>query len=149
MPSPPRPPLIGALLRMPYEAVHHRIVAEACSAGFYDFVPAHLAVLRYPGPDGRRPSDLAAEAGMTRQAMNYLLGQLEALGYIVRDDDPDDLRSKRVHLTERGEALRHTIRKSVTRIERQLEEELGSATYEQLRRLLIALNETKAIQREV
>jgi DNA-binding MarR family transcriptional regulator len=149
MASPPRPPLIGALLRMPYEAVHHRIVADACSAGFYDFVPAHLAVLRYPGPDGRRPSDLAAEAGMTRQAMNYLLGQLEALGYIVRDDDPDDLRSKRVHLTERGEALRRTIRKSVTRIERQLEEELGSATYEQLRRLLIALNETKAIQREV
>jgi DNA-binding MarR family transcriptional regulator len=148
MPSPARPPLIGALLRMPYEAVHHRIVAEANAAGFDDFVPAHLAVLRYPGPDGRRPSDLAAEAGTTRQAMNYLLGQLEQLGYIVREDDPEDLRSKRVSLTERGEELRRTIRKSVQAIERDMEKELGPISYAQLRDLLVQLNDTKIVQRE-
>src|SRR5580692_10453760 len=99
MPStsrPPAPPLVGALLRMPTEAVHRRILKEAQTAGFEDFVPAHLAVLRYPGPDGRRPSELAAESGLTKQAMNYLLGQLEDLGYLVRRDDPDDQRSKRV-----------------------------------------------------
>ena len=148
MTSPARPPLIGALLRMPYEAVHRRIVAEANVAGFNDVVTAHLAVLRYPGPSGRRPSDLAAESGMTRQAMNYLLGQLEELGYVVREEDPDDLRSKRVHLTDRGEALRRTIRQSVTAIERQLKEELGSDSYEQLRQLLIELNDTKTVRCE-
>lgn len=149
MPAPTRTPLIGALLRMPYEAVHLRIVAEANAAGFDDFVLAHLAVLRYPGPGGRRPSDLAAEAGTTRQAMNYLLGQLENLGYIARTDDPEDLRSKRVSLTERGEALRQTIRRSVQSIEHDLAEELGQVSYTQLRDLLVRLNDTKTVQREL
>jgi DNA-binding MarR family transcriptional regulator len=143
------PPLIGALLRMPAEAVQHRIIQEAVAAGFTDLVPAHMAVLRYPGPGGRRPSDLAGEAGMTRQAMNYLLGQLEHLGYVVREDDPADLRSKRVRLTARGEALRRTIRATVARIERELEEELGPSSYAQLRRLLLRLNEVATIRQDV
>ena len=33
-------------------------------------------------------------SGTTKQAMNYLLGQLQQLGYLSRDDDPDDQRSK-------------------------------------------------------
>jgi DNA-binding MarR family transcriptional regulator len=148
MPStsrPPAPPLIGALLRMPTEAVHRRILKEAQTAGFEDFVPAHLAVLRYPGPDGRRPSELAAESGLTKQAMNYLLGQLEDLGYLVRRDDPDDQRSKRVQLTARGDALRRTVRETVTRIEQELEQQLGAPAYRQLRQLLVRLNETEVV----
>lgn len=143
------PPLIGALLRRPYEAVHRRIVAEANAAGFIDFVPAHLAVLRYPGPGGRRPSELAAEASMTRQAMNYLLGQLEQLGYVQRVEDAGDLRSKRVELTQRGEALRLTIRRTVETIERDIEEELGSERYALLRKLLLQLNDTDLVQGQV
>jgi hypothetical protein len=34
-------------------------------------------VLRHPGPPGERASDLAAQLGMTKQALNYQLGQLE------------------------------------------------------------------------
>jgi hypothetical protein len=37
-------------------------------------------VLRWPGPNGARPVELAEQANMTRRAMNYLLGQLEELG---------------------------------------------------------------------
>ncbi len=144
----PAPPLIGALVRRPAEAVHLRILREANEAGFTDLVPAHLAVLRYPGPNGRRPSELAAEVGATKQAMNYLLGQLEHLGYLCRRDDPDDLRSKRVHLTPRGEALRRAIRRTVTKIEAELEVELGKTAYAQLRTLLVRLNDTKTIAAE-
>src|SRR3954447_12681907 len=132
MASDSAPPLIGALVRRPAEAVHLRILREANEAGFTDLVPAHLAVLRYPGPSGRRPSELAAEVGMTKQAMNYLLGQLERLGYVDRRDDPDDQRSKRVHMTKRGEALRAVIRRTVGTIEKELEAELGPSSYAQL-----------------
>lgn len=142
------PPLIGALVRRPAEAVHLRILREANAAGFTDLVPAHLGVLRYPGPNGRRPSELAAEVGTSKQAMNYLLGQLEQLGYVERRDDPDDLRSKRVHMTARGEALRRTIRRTVTKIEAELEDELGAASYAQLRTLLVRLNNTTTIAAE-
>ena len=141
-------PLIGALVRRPAEAVHLRILREANAAGFEDLVPAHLAVLRYPGPNGRRPSDLAAEVGYTKQAMNYLLGQLEQLGYVERREDPDDLRSKRVHFTTRGEALQRAIRRTVTKIEAELEAELGAESYGQLRGLLVRLNDTKTIAAE-
>lgn len=142
------PPLIGALVRRPAEAVHLRILREASEAGFTDLVQAHLAVLRFPGPNGRRPSDLAAEVGVTKQAMNYLLGQLEHLGYIERRDDPDDLRSKRVHYTARGEALTKVVRRTVTQIEKELEAELGEASYAELRTLLVRLNNTETIKSE-
>ena len=139
------PPLLGALLRLPTEAVAARIVSDLHKAGFTDLVPAHFAVLRYPGPENRRPSDLAAEAAMTRQAMNYLLGQMQQLGYLTRDDDPDDQRVKRVRLTERGHAAAQAIRESVADIEATLERELGPGQLDQLRRLLIELNATTVV----
>lgn len=140
--------MIGALVRRPMEVVHLRILREAAEAGFGDLVQAHLAVIRYPGPNGRRPSELAAEVGLSKQAMNYLLGQLEGLGYVERRDDPDDQRSKRVHLTTRGEELRTVIRATVGSIEQELEAELGTTTYARLRELLVRLNESETIRGE-
>jgi DNA-binding MarR family transcriptional regulator len=131
---------------MPGDAIVARILAGLHNAGFTDLVPAHFAVVRYPGPENRRPSELAAEAGMTRQAMNYLLGQMEQLGYLTRDDDPKDQRFKRVHLTERGHAAAQTVRDVVTEIEAELQQELGPSRFEQLRDLLIALNATPLVR---
>jgi DNA-binding MarR family transcriptional regulator len=122
------------------------MLAGLRDAGFTDLVPAHFAVLRYPPPEGRRPSDCAAAAGMTRQAMGYLLGQLEELGYLTRKDDPEDHRSKRIHLTERGYAVAQTIRQTVGEIEAELDAELGSQQFAQLRQLLVKLNATDTIR---
>jgi DNA-binding MarR family transcriptional regulator len=142
------PPLIGALLRAPVDAIRARMLTGLHEAGFTDLVPAHFAVFRYPGPEHRRPSDCAAEAGMTKQAMNYLLGQLEQLGYLTRRDDSEDQRSKRIHLTERGYAAAQNIRQTVSRIEAELEQELGADEFAQLRRLLIRLNATETVARD-
>jgi DNA-binding MarR family transcriptional regulator len=140
------PPLLGALMRMPLDAVLARILLDLHDAGFSDLVPAHLAVLRYPGPENRRPSELAAEAHMTKQAINYLLGQMQQLGYLTRDDDPQDQRFKRIHLTERGHAAARAIRESVAKIEAELEQQLGPAQLDQLRQLLIQLNGTSFVR---
>ena len=135
-----QPPLIGALLRIPLDAVRARLLSGLHEAGFTDIVAAHFAVLRYPGPDNRRPLDLAAEARMTKQAMNYLLGQLERLGYLTRREDPDDQRSKRIHLTDRGNAARDTIRNIVGQVEVEWERQLGQPDFDRLRDLLVELN---------
>ena len=140
------PPLIGALLRMPLDAVLARMLNGLHNAGFTDLVPAHLAVLRYPGPENRRPSELAAEAGMTKQAMNYLLGQMQQLGYLTRNDDTNDQRYKRVHLTKRGHTAARTIRQTVADIEAELKQELGPAQFDQLRHLLTQLNATDFVR---
>ena len=141
------PPLIGALMRIPVDAVLARMLADLHAAGFTDLVPAHFAVLRYPGPENRRPSDLAAEVGMTRQAMNYLLGQLEQSGYLLRDDDPDDRRSRRIHLTDRGDAVGRTIRATVSDIESELAQELGHEHFAELRERLVELNASSFVRR--
>ena len=140
------PPLIGALLRMPVDAVLERMLAGLHEDGFTDLNAAHLPLLRYPGPENRRPSELASDARVTKQAMNYLLGELERLGYLIRRDDPEDRRSKRVHLTERGHAVVRTIRRTVRRIEAEWEQELGPARFAQLRELLKALNATSIVR---
>jgi DNA-binding MarR family transcriptional regulator len=144
---PAGPPLLGALMRIPIDAVYARMVTDLHVAGFSDLVPAHFAVLRYPGPDGRRPSDLAAEAGTTRQAMNYLLGQLEKGGYLLREHDPADRRSRRVRLTEKGDSVARTIRATVAAIETELERELGREHFAQLRERLIELNASDFVMR--
>ena len=44
---------------------------------------------------------------MSKQALNYLLGQMEDLGYIIRREENGNRRFKRIELTERGvEAVR-------------------------------------------
>lgn len=140
------PPLIGALLRMPIEAIRARMLTRLHEAGFTDLVPAHLNVLRYPGPEFRRPSELAAEARMSRQAVNYLLGNLEGLGYLTRTEDPDDRRSKRVELTERGLGVRRAIREAVREIEAEWKRELGPAEFKRLRGLLVELRDTDIVR---
>jgi DNA-binding MarR family transcriptional regulator len=136
----PPPPLIGALLRVSWETVRSRMLQRLHEAGFGDLVDAHLTVLQYPGPQGQRPSELAARLRMSKQAVNYLLGELERLGYLARHPDPDDLRSRRIALTERGESMRRVIRRAVREVERDWERQLGRERFDQLRTLLCELN---------
>ena len=133
------PPLLGALMRLPVDQMHRRIIEGLHQHGYTDLVPAHMAVLRYPGPRGQRPVELAAEANMSKQAMNYPLGELERLGYVERRADPGDIRSKRVYMTGRGEAIRKVVRATVRQVEREWARELVADDLEQLRALLVRL----------
>jgi DNA-binding MarR family transcriptional regulator len=135
------PPLIGALLRMPWEQVLRRMLDRLHEHGFDDLDAPHLNLLLYPGPQGARPSELAARRGMSKQAVNYLLGELERLGYLERRVDPEDRRSKRIALTRRGELAAYTIRDAVREIERDWETKLGPRRFGELRGLLVELNE--------
>jgi DNA-binding MarR family transcriptional regulator len=134
------PPLIGALLRMPWETVQRRMLERLHDRGFDDLDAAHLNVFQYPGPQGARPSELAARLRISKQALNYLLGELERLDYLERRPDPDDLRSKRVALTRRGTAAIGVIREAVAEMEVDWAERLGPERFAQLRDLLLELH---------
>jgi DNA-binding MarR family transcriptional regulator len=108
--------------------------------GFDDVEQAHLQILQYPGPQGARPSELAARLRMSKQAVNYLLGQLERLGYLERVGDPDDQRSKRIALTKRGVEAAGTIRDAVAEVEAEWSKQLGAQRFSRLRSLLTDLN---------
>jgi len=129
--------LIGALLRVPAQAIHRRLIKELNAAGFEDLRVPHMAVLQFPGPDGLRPGVLAERAGMSKQAMNQLLRSLDALGYIARSDAPDEGRARIVHLTKRGRAAYAKIHEILQDIEREWNAELGSKHFTQLKELLL------------
>jgi DNA-binding MarR family transcriptional regulator len=135
------PPLIGALLRIPWEAVQRHMLERLHERGFTDLDAAHLNVFQYPGPQGARPSELATRLRISKQALNYLLGELERLGYLERRPDPDDLRSKRVVLTRRGTAAIRAIREAVGDVEATWAKQLGYDRFAQLRGLLVDLNQ--------
>jgi DNA-binding MarR family transcriptional regulator len=135
------PPLIGALLRVPWEAVQEHMLARLHAAGFVDFDSSYLTVFRYPSPQGERPSELAARRRVSKQALNHLLGQLEQRGYLQRDADPEDGRSKRISLTPRGTEAVVVIRQAVGEMENRWAKQLGPKRFNQLRVLLEELNE--------
>ena len=128
--------LIGALLRVPAQAIHRRIIHELNAAGFKELRLPHIAVLQFPGPDGVRPSILAERAGMSKQAMNQLLRSLEGHGYIARSDAPDEARARVVRFTKRGRAAYSKIHDILRDIEREWSAQLGPARFAQLKELL-------------
>ena len=129
--------LIGALLRVPAQAIHRRIISELNAAGFQELRLPHMAVLQYPGPDGVRPTTLAERAGMSRQAINQLLRSLEGYGYVERADAPDEGRARTVHFTKRGRAAYAKVVDILRGIERDWSGELGPADFARLKELLI------------
>src|SRR5881397_1003461 len=135
------PPLIGALLRIPWEVVQRHMLERLHEGGFGDFDAAYLNVFQYPGPQGARPSELAARLRISKQALNYLLGELERLGYLERRPDPDDLRSKRIALTPRGVSIIPVIRGAVGEVETEWARQLGRERFDKLRSLLVDLNQ--------
>ena len=70
--------------------------------GFGDLDSAHLNVFQYPGPQDAKPSELAARLRISKQALNYLLGELRAARLPRAPAGSSDLRSKRISLTPRG-----------------------------------------------
>jgi DNA-binding MarR family transcriptional regulator len=127
-------------MRMPVDEIRRRMLAALHEQGFEDLIPAHLIVLRWPGPDGLRPVEVAEQTGMSKQALNYLLGQLEETGYLERVDDPDDRRSKRIRMTKRGWAAGKVMRAAVGEVEQEFVDAHGEKELKNLLELLTDLN---------
>ncbi len=123
-------PMIGSLLRLPHEVVTARILATLQSHGF-DITPTELGVCLYPGPDGRRPAELARQCNMTRQAMNYVLAGLERRGYIERQAMPGSA-GRVVRATAKGWSMVAPVRNCIAEIEQEWATHLGAQRFQDL-----------------
>ena len=94
-------PYIGALMRIGLEEARRRILDALAEAGLGDLNLSYQGLFSYPPLDGQRPSDIAKRLGITKQALNHLLGQLEKMGYVERRSDAGG-RLATIHYTERG-----------------------------------------------
>lgn len=87
---------------------------------------AHIHITRHLPPQGARLSDLAAKAGMSKQAMGALVTQCEAWGMVLRLPDPHDARARQVCFTATGLAWLAAYHESVQQTENELRAAVGS-----------------------
>jgi DNA-binding MarR family transcriptional regulator len=129
---------IAPMMRVLWQEVRDRINTAFAEEG-HNLRAEHLAVLQYPGPDGQRPSALAARSGMSRQAINHLISHLERAGYLERYTDPADPGSRLIRLTERGRRLYQRIEAVAATIEAEWADQIGAQRLGELRATLSEL----------
>ena len=132
---------IGLLLFVPYRALEARVFAGLAAAGFDDFTPAQARVFQRIAPQGSRLTDLAAQAGITKQSAGFLVDQLEHAGYVERVPDPEDGRARLVRVAERGARSVEASRAIVAQVEAERTGHLGERRIGQLRGILTDLRE--------
>lgn len=135
-PSGTPPPAIGGLLRLAWQAHRDRLYERVTAAGFPDVTRAQFELIRWPGMDGQRPGKLAGSVGLSKQAVNDLLGELERNGYIERQPHPGDRRARVVRLTARGERLQRTAHETSRALEAAWADSVGPKRFTALRSTL-------------
>jgi len=122
------PPFVGALLRLCWQRVRSHLLEAIRANGFSDIQESHFAVFSYPLPNGMRPSDLARQIRMSRQATNYLVGQLEELGYVERRAEVGSDR-RVIYLTERGWHVADTIYEALQQVQERWAQAVGAERF--------------------
>ena len=87
---------------------------------------AHIHITRHLPLQGARLTELAARAGMTKQAMGSLVTQCEAWGMVLRIPDPIDARARQVQFTAIGRAWLAAYYEAVQQTESELRAALGA-----------------------
>jgi DNA-binding MarR family transcriptional regulator len=133
-------PLVSSLVRRLHLHIRQRGFEDLLAAGHTELTAAHMYVFQSPGPDGLRPTDLAAQNNMTKQAMNHLLAGLERNGYIERVPAETDGRSKVLRVTERGRDVERIMMKGAARMEAAWSAAVGQKRLDQVRKTLLDIN---------
>ena len=86
---------------------------------------AHIHLTRHLPLAGARLSELAALAGMSKQAMGDLVTQCEAWGLVQRVPDDTDARAKRIVFTDTGLDWLRAFEQAVAQTEEEFRQEVG------------------------
>jgi DNA-binding MarR family transcriptional regulator len=136
-------PLAG-LLDIVRDALLTEFERELTEHGYGDIRPTHGCVFRFVRDEGLRLTELATNAGLTKQSAGEIVDGLVALGYAERIPDPADRRAKLIRLTERGAEAQRFGTALFARLEERWKERYGADRIEQLRE---TLQEIVAVER--
>ncbi len=87
---------------------------------------AHIHITRHLALKGSRLTELAASAGMSKQAMVNLVDQCEAWGLVTRSADPRDARAKQVAFSATGLIWLKAFQDAVAQAEDELRQAVGN-----------------------
>ncbi|WP_299625031.1 MarR family winged helix-turn-helix transcriptional regulator [Pelagibius sp.] len=111
-------------------------IAAMQAAGHDWYGRAQSNITAFLDPRGTRQRDLVARSGLTKQAVQQLVDDLEAAGIVSRSPDPEDRRAKIIRFTAKGKAALKDGAQIKRLIEARMTEGLGAEGMTQLRRLL-------------
>ena len=86
---------------------------------------AHIHITRHLGLNGSRLTELAHNAGMSKQAMGDLVTQCEAWGLVRREPDALDARARHIVFTATGLLWLEAFRQAVARAEAEFRAQVG------------------------
>jgi DNA-binding MarR family transcriptional regulator len=87
-------------------------------------------------PEGIRITDLAAIAGITKQALGELADWLENSGFVTSSRAQHDGRVRLITRTPRGDAAAQTTQRAIADVERRWREELGAERFDVMKQAL-------------
>ncbi|WP_298193245.1 MarR family transcriptional regulator [Novosphingobium sp.] len=126
----------GRLLLRASRQYNEAAIDKVRASGHPQLTLAHAAILPHIDIAGTRLTEVARRAGLTKQSASELIINLQQLGYVSREADPDDRRSQRVVFTASGRAFLQAAYLAKTELELDLTARLGRANAEQLVGLL-------------
>jgi len=132
-------PRIGALFDQAAAAWHAEITRLSTRTGAPS-LGAGAAVLRLVSPQGTPQNQLSEQLGLSKQAIQQSLDQLERLALIRREIDPADKRARRVHITAAGIAALAARDEAERTAERAARDALGKKSFNRLRKALRKLS---------
>ncbi len=117
---------LGQTLMLVSRDFHHRLTLDLKSRGVEGVSARHNAVFLYLGRNGpSRAVDLALAAGIRPQSMMKIVHELEEMGLVTRQPDPDDSRAKLIDFTARGRRFIAELRQSTETVWQQYADLLG------------------------
>ena len=130
---------IGLALWRAAQGWRNHMRVELAARGYPWHQSAAGEVLAHLGPPGISQALLTERMGLSKQAVQQLVDQLEVQGVVGRAPDPNDGRAKRIVLTELGLADFAERNKVKRLIEKQYREKLGPEAFTALEAALAKL----------
>ncbi|HLL64667.1 MAG TPA: MarR family transcriptional regulator [Micromonosporaceae bacterium] len=90
------------LLFAGFRSLIDELHAELAERGHADVRPVHGFAMQAIGVRGATASEIGRRLGVSKQAAGKTVDRLTELGYVERDNDPQDARRKLIRLTPRG-----------------------------------------------
>ena len=123
-------------------------IAAMQKAGHTWYGKAQSNITAFLDPKGTHQRQLVERSGLTKQAVQQLVDDLEAAGIVYRVADPRDKRARIIRYTDKGKAALRDGARIKRRIEARMTESLGDADMAQLRRLLEQIIESGCLKED-
>ncbi len=130
------PAAFGQTLTAAAARWRERLRAAMVARGLPSAAGAGGDLLGYLAGGSLPQTGLTQRMGLSKQAVQQLLDQLETAGLVHRTVDPNDKRAKHVALSEAGRAALSGRHAAAAEIEGELRDKLGKKPFKKLRKAL-------------